>query len=276
MKSVLRRYAVVSLLAVGVPAFAGTAQAVTTDGVTIPDVTLTAGSGNHVVDITIAADSPVVGSNDQLVFVIDESYVAGLSAADVGGGCDGLTCEPAGSGWRAGTIQLTVSTADAKPCSLAGGVSVCSSATLALEIWSGAAPAPPVNVAGNIVFTGSAQPTKAAAPSKAASPQSPKTESAQSTNTDPTKQATTKPSGQATSPGPSHAASTAATSSPTPATVSASAGSTAAKTPGRLTVDDVADSRPASSAPWILGGVAAVILLAAAFTGWRLVSRKRD
>jgi hypothetical protein len=277
VKSMVLRHAVIPLVAVSALAFAGTAQAVTNDGVTVPEARLTVGTGNQVLDVAIEADSPVVGSTDQLTFSVDETYVVGISAAGVGGSCADWTCEPGGSGWRAGAVQLTVSTAKATPCRDNGGVQVCTLAPLVLEIYSEVAPAPPVGVAGNISITAAAQPSKA--PTTAP----PKTQSSQPVSDDGAGQATAKQSGKAAPPlptraaGPSGAAATTTFSHSGYAVTSAPAGRTASEASGHPAVVDAGDASPGSTSPWVFGGVAAaVILCAAAFAGWRAASRKKD
>jgi hypothetical protein len=112
---------VIVLVVAGGLSVGGVSQAQTIDGVTVPNAMLTAGTGNQVVDITISAGSPVIGSADQLVPATEEGYAVGISAAGAGGSCTAFSsaswsCEPGGSGWRAGSIQLTISTAKATPC----------------------------------------------------------------------------------------------------------------------------------------------------------------
>lgn len=280
MKSAMLRYAVISMLAVGALSFTGNAQAVSGDGVNIPEADLIAGTGNQIVDITIGAGSPVVGSADELDLSIDDTYVIGVTAAGAGGSCSDWTCEPGSSGWRAGTIQLTVSTAKVTPCTGSGVLYNCERAPVELQILGGGMP---VIVTGSILITAATQPTQAPTtkPTKTASP---KTRPSQPSNTGGVNQATAKQSGQdalssstaAAAPSQSASSAVAAATPSASAAIGASFGGTGNESPGSLTVADASSSRPDSPTPWIFGGAAiAVVLLGAAFVGWRWASRSR-
>jgi hypothetical protein len=274
------RYVVILLVAAGGLTVAGVSQAATVDGVTVPDAVLTAGTGNQVIDMTISAGSPVVGSAYQLAPSTEGGYAVGITAAGAGGSCTAFTdaswsCVPGSSGWRAGSIQLTISTVKATPC--------CETLPLQLDIVGDGLP---IDVDGSIFINAAAAPTSAppaAPPTTAAS----KTEQSRPASA-PATTSTAKQAGQqgssaaasshpAASPSPSKptATATSALASPTSSAMASGATSSAPKLPA---VVDAADARSSSSSPWILGGVAgAVVLLAGAFAGWRWrMSRQRN
>ena len=280
------RCAVLLLVVAGGLAGGGVAQAETVDGVTVPDVQLTAGTGDQIVDITISAGSPVVGSADQLAPSTEAGYAVGITAAGAGGSCTSFasaawSCEPGSSGWRAGSIQLTISTAKATSC--------CSSLPFTLQIVGAGLP---VDVDGSIsIHAPFASPS--AAPAGVATTAAAKTERSQPesapTSAQMTKQTTTQPIQQVSpvsassqsvasaSASTSRSTAAAATKPVSPST-SAAAGRAASAAPSVPSLVDAADAKSsASSSPWILGGVAGVlILLAGAFAGWRRrVSRRR-
>ena len=105
----------------------GTAQAATSNGVTVPSVVFAQGSGQHAVGITIASTSKVVGSADTIAVSASSPYIVAVSGTAVGATC---TAGSAGawschaSAWKAGTIRVTVSTTTAD-CTTSG---VCQSA----------------------------------------------------------------------------------------------------------------------------------------------------
>ena len=166
MKAKLMRCAMILLVAAGGTAVGGVSQAATVDGVTVPDAVLTAGTGNQIVDIAISAGSQVIGSADQLVPATEDGFAVGITAAGAGGSCTAFSsaswsCEPGGSGWRAGSIQLTISTAKAAPC--------CGSLPFSLQIVGAGTP---VDVDGSIFINAAVPPTTAPpvkAPTTAAS-----------------------------------------------------------------------------------------------------------
>jgi len=273
MRAGFIRCAVVLLTAAAGSIFGGVAQAETVDGVTVPRADLTAGTGNQVVDITISAGSPVVGSADQLALSTEDGYAVGITAAGAGGACTSIgsaawSCEPTGSGWRAGAIQLTISTAKAMSC--------CGSLPLALQIIGAGTP---IDVYGSI-FIGAAPPTTAPTPVVTKTKRPQPTSAPSTTRT--TQQADQRTSSPSATPKPSASASPSGSATPTGTgsvssspDASAAAVSSAASLPA---VVDAADARSSSSSTWIFGGVAiAVLLLAAAFMEWRRrVLSRRD
>jgi hypothetical protein len=276
MKPRLMRCVVIALVSAGGPAIGGVSQAATVDGVTVPNAVLTAGTGNRVVDITISAGSPVVGSADQLAPATEDGYAVGITAAGAGGVCTAFSsaswsCEPGASGWRAGSIQLTISTAKSTAC--------CGTLPLTLQIIGAGSP---VDVDGSILIA--AAPSASAPPAKAPTT-APKTQSPRSSNApatkQPAKQADQQVSPVATALRPTASTprptATAATESSSPSTAVTVSGAAASAAPSHPNAVDAADAS-SSSSPWILGGVAlAVILLAGGFMGWRWkMSRQRD
>ena len=275
MKRAILCCSVALLLATGTLACAGAAQAMTSEGVTVPDVDFTAGTGNHTVDITIAAGSPVVGSADQLAVSVDESVVVGVTTAGVGGSCSSSwICEPGSSGWRAGTIQLTVSTAKASPCTGSGALYNCFRFPLVLQIVGDGMP---TEVSGSVLIISAAPPTKA--PTTAP----PTTKASQSSSVKVAKQATTTKQAVHGTPivstvpsASSQSASPVVSASPASVATSASAGGTAVEVSRLPVVVDAADAKPASSSRWVYGGVGVavvLVLLSTAFAVRRRVSR---
>ena len=277
MKARVLRYVVIPLIAVGGLTGGGVAEAETVDGVTVPNAVLTAGTGNQVVDITISPGSPVIGSEDQLAPSTEDGYAVGITAAGAGGVCTAFSsaswsCEPGGSGWRAGSIQLTISTAKATPC--------CGTLPLALQIIGAGSP---VDVYGSI-FINAAAPSAAPThtPTAVASKPAP-TRAA----TAPAATQTTKRAVQVASPGattshpvasasPSRSMAAAATATVSPSTMVTGGGAALATLGSSAT--DVADTRSSTSPLWILGGVAMVaVFLVGAFAGRRWwVSRQHE
>jgi hypothetical protein len=284
MRAKALRCAAILLVVAGGMTAGGVAQAETVDGVTVPNAVLTAGTGNQVVDITISAGSPVVGSSFQLTPDTEDGYAVGISAAGVGGSCTEFSsaswsCEPTGSGWHAGSIRLTISTAEATPC--------CGTLPLSLQIVGDGTP---IDVYGSIAIDAAPQ---TSAPTTKAPTKAPTTVATKTERSEPTSApATTKSADQAaqqassaattSSPAasPSKSAAVAAGASVAPSTsASATAAGTVSSAANLPATVDAADAKSSSSSPWILGGVAVVVVLlaAGAFAGRRVrASRRRD
>lgn len=129
-------------------AFAGGGNAFTA-----PSVQLTQGTGTQTVDISISAGSPLVGDSADGIEVSamessGMSWFQGVSGGSSGGSCsaDGSRswqCTPGPSGWQAGHLTVSISTAKAN-CTAASGVtqSVCQIDTYTAQtiVFSGNTP----------------------------------------------------------------------------------------------------------------------------------------
>ena len=267
-----------ALVAAAWVAVGGVVHADTDYGVTVPNATFTAGTGTQTLDITIASDSRVVGSEDQVGVSSVAGLVTGISAADAGGTCSGSsgawTCEPSSSTWRAGEIQVYVSTATA---TCASSTEACGREPLTADV-DGAGP--PIEITGSIFISAAPSPsptptTPAAQPSTAAPTYAPTTSaSTQSAAKQPVAETASKPPAPASaSASPSNAppTSTSPTPSASPTTQSASASTTkaavaAASSPPSGVVD-LADTSTSSTMA-VVGVAIAFLLVGATSSAW--------
>jgi hypothetical protein len=264
VKAGTRRYAVVALVTVGWLGIGSAAQADTVDGVTVPHADLTQGTGTQTVDVTISSGSLVVGRSVQVV-VSTTSVATGISASGAGGTCSGSSggwiCVPSGSVWRAGVIQLYVSTATAMPC--------CGSDPLSVQIVGDGMP---IDVYGSI-HVGAPLVTSApttSAPKPRPTTAAPTTAARASTHSAATVEASTtsaSPSASAT-----HTSARPSASPTVKAVVTTSPPATVSSAPA---VADTADASSSSAGTTVAEFLAAALLLGAVAGAWIWRSKRR-
>ncbi|MBR7827653.1 hypothetical protein KDK95_15145 [Actinospica sp. MGRD01-02] len=178
MKSGTRWSTALALVAAAWVTVGGVAHADTVYGVTVPDAAFTAGTGTQTLDITIAPNSRVVGSADQVGVSSVAGLVTGISASGAGGTCSGSPgawiCQPSGTTWRAGDIRVYVSTATA---TCGNSMEVCGREPLTADVDGAGLP---IEITGSIFIGAAPTPspsptTPAAQPSKAAPSSAPTT-----------------------------------------------------------------------------------------------------
>ena len=252
--------AVAVLTAAVWPWTAGPASADTDNGISVPDVVFTQGSGDQTVDVTIASNSPVVGFGATISVRASSPYIVRVSGSSVGASCADAsgtwTCDA--DDLRAGAIQVTVSTAT-PDCSSSG---LCLSPLVAVvegpggwptqgsvEIKAKQPPAAPPTSTVVPVRTSSA-------PVPASTPPAPR--ATRSKSASPTAAATAEPSTPVASAMLVSAVAAAPSSSPVEVVAVAGAGASSGEHIAEIVIPCV------------------VLLLAAGFFAWRAaVARRR-
>jgi len=256
--------AVAVLTAAVWPWTAGPASADTDNGISVPDVVFTQGSGDQTVDVTIASNSPVVGFGATISVRASSPYIVRVSGSSVGASCADAsgtwTCDA--DDLRAGAIQVTVSTAT-PDCSSSG---LCLSPLVAVVEGPGGWP-----TQGSVEIKAK-QPPAAPPTSKAPSTVVPvRTSSAPvPASTPPAPRATRSKSASPTA---------AATAEPSTPVASAMLVSAVAAAPSPSPVEVVAVAGAGASSGEHIAEIVipcVVLLLAAGFFAWRAaVARRR-
>lgn len=237
----------------------GAAQADTADGLSVPDVVFSQGSGDQTVDITIGSGFPDVGFGASIDVYASSPYIVAVSGSSVGATCSGSgtwTCSA--DDLRTGVIRVTVSTASTD-CNSEG---VCATPLMAK-----------VEGPGGWLVMGSVKikPKQPVAPPKTSAPAEavPIRTSARPTAAPRTSERTVAAKASRNTP--------PAEPSPSAASASATSASAAASAPSAPALAPAADARPRPAGNRIaeIAVPCAVVLLAAGFVLGRIVVLRR-